>query len=588
MLLWAMPSFAEEKITAFDVLLEVEADGDVQVTETISVHAEGDQIRRGIFRDIPFQHPQDVTPKELLRDGSPSPWFTETFNNGLRVNFGDNSLLSYGAHTYRLTYTMSNAVRFFKDYDELYWNVTGNYWDFPIESASVTVVLPPGAEAFDERISFYTGRVGSKEQNARRRGLTVRTAGPLRAREGLTVAVPFQKGFVTPSVSFKADGRRQWAMRLLLILVPILAAWYGWWAWKKVGKDPASRVIRRFDPPPGVSPALARYLTRMGYDVKTLAVTLTSLAMKGAVRITQNGSHFTVDRQTYSSASDLPEEEYAAFRQLPATLVLDGKYSAEAEKIGKLIRVSLDAQNRKRLFSRNIVWTLPVWAAAIGIMWYLVELSGGEAKMVWWGPVLVLSFGAHALAVRSWWGRLLMGLFILFFASVFFAILGVDILQTLHLYPLPFAALLAVVTVGVVLAFVIGAYTPRGREMMDGVEGFKEYLSVAESGRVLASTSTEPENIFCDYLPYALALDVENKWIRSFEMVLARTQWEPVVRRRGFVLGATGTLAGFSASLTLMSKSFSAGATPPSSRSSGSGGGGFSGGGFGGGGGGGR
>ena len=44
-----------------------------------------------------------------------------------------------------ILYTMTNAVRWFDDHDELYWNVTGNDWPVPIDSASAIIVFPPGA-----------------------------------------------------------------------------------------------------------------------------------------------------------------------------------------------------------------------------------------------------------------------------------------------------------------------------------------------------------------------------------------------------------------------------------------------------------
>ena len=44
---------AEERIEQFTSDARVNVDGSVDVTETISVNAEGRQIRRGIFRDFP-------------------------------------------------------------------------------------------------------------------------------------------------------------------------------------------------------------------------------------------------------------------------------------------------------------------------------------------------------------------------------------------------------------------------------------------------------------------------------------------------------------------------------------------------------
>ena len=163
------------------------------------------------------------------------------------------------------------------------------------------------------------------------------------------------------------------------------------------------------------------------------------------------------------------------------------------------------------------------------------------------------------------------GIFVLFVAPMFFSAL-----REIEAFPV----LVGVVVVGVsgsFFAWWIKAYTRVGRQKMDQIEGFKEYLKIGEGGRVAASNLTDAEKIFCDYLPYAYALGVEKKWISYFERTLSAEMVEKTVRSRGLYLHNDG-LGALSCSL--------GGAM--SSSGSGSGGGGFSGGGCGGGGGGGR
>ena len=52
-LILVLPALADERILSFDSQIVVEKGGDLVVTEKIQVRAEGDQIKRGIFRDIP-------------------------------------------------------------------------------------------------------------------------------------------------------------------------------------------------------------------------------------------------------------------------------------------------------------------------------------------------------------------------------------------------------------------------------------------------------------------------------------------------------------------------------------------------------
>ena len=61
------------------------------------------------------------------------------------------------------------------------------------------------------------------------------------------------------------------------------------------------------------------------------------------------------------------------------------------------------------------------------------------------------------------------------------------------------------------------APTPVGRKAMDDIEGFRQYLGVAEEDRLNAMNPPDktPE-LFEKFLPYAVALDVQNAWAKKF------------------------------------------------------------------------
>ena len=143
LLLLALPAAAAETITSFASAITLGVDGSVDVTETIDVTAEGIEIRRGIYRDIPTQliNPDNSRLRSSLevisvtRDGRVEPYALETVGDGIRrIRIGDADVfLARGPHRYTIRYSMSRMARTFEDHDELFWNVTGNYWNFPIE-----------------------------------------------------------------------------------------------------------------------------------------------------------------------------------------------------------------------------------------------------------------------------------------------------------------------------------------------------------------------------------------------------------------------------------------------------------------------
>jgi uncharacterized membrane protein len=137
----------------------------------------------------------------------------------------------------------------------------------------------------------------------------------------------------------------------------------------------------------------------------------------------------------------------------------------------------------------------------------------------------------------------------------------------------------------------MSAPTIQGRGVLDRIAGFRQYLSIAERERLDRMTAPEdtPE-IFERYLPYAIALGVENRWADRFRDVLAAASVQGQAQGFAWYSGSgnpwddTGSFVddvGSSLASTVSSAS-----TAPGS-SSGSGGGGSSGGGGGGGGGGG-
>jgi hypothetical protein len=67
--------------------------------------------------------------------------------------------------TVEIHYTVTNAVRWFDDHDELYWNVTGNNWPVPIDSASTHIVFPVNATG-ELRAQAFTGQYDSQQQDA--------------------------------------------------------------------------------------------------------------------------------------------------------------------------------------------------------------------------------------------------------------------------------------------------------------------------------------------------------------------------------------------------------------------------------------
>ena len=171
---FAVPAYSaqSERILDFNSRMQVQQDGTMTVTEEIRVVCAGRQIKRGIYRDFPTKYKDRYgnTVKvgfevlEVLRDGISEPYHFKELSNGKRVYIGKKEIfLKPGTYTYTITYKTDRQLGFFDDFDELYWNVTGNGWDFVIEKVEAMVELPPGADMLQR--AAYTGRFGEKGQD---------------------------------------------------------------------------------------------------------------------------------------------------------------------------------------------------------------------------------------------------------------------------------------------------------------------------------------------------------------------------------------------------------------------------------------
>src|SRR5690606_15375194 len=112
----AVPGMAREEISNFVADVTMHSDGSVVVTETVEVNAEGLEIRRGIYRDIPTvmvsasgqKIRSELNVAGVSRDGQAEPFRTERMGNFVRIWIGDSDrFVNRGAHRYEVTYSMS-------------------------------------------------------------------------------------------------------------------------------------------------------------------------------------------------------------------------------------------------------------------------------------------------------------------------------------------------------------------------------------------------------------------------------------------------------------------------------------------------
>jgi uncharacterized membrane protein YgcG len=622
------PASAVERILQFVSDVRVERNSDLLVTETIRVQAEGREIRRGILRDFPTRYvARDGRRVEVgfevlsvTRNGTPENYATEALSNGVRIRIGSaDRNVPLGPNTYVIRYRTTRQIGFFEKFDELYWNATGTGWTFPIDVAEARITLPEPVNFIQTAI--YTGPQGAAAKDAtiieQRPGfIAFRTTRPLPARNGLTVAAAWPKGIITPPT--QAQLAQYWLRDNLPVVVAgaglLLLLGYYAFAWLRVGRDPQrGTIIPLFVPPKGMSAPEVRYVSQMDFDNRAFSAGILDLAVHGGAKLNDSGSQMQLTEVKGARDLSPPVAEMARilFRS-GGTLLLDNVNHARIRSAQNALERQLKQLYLNTAFTNNYGWSgvgILVWVAFTAAVAVSVFLSYGSDL----GGAMLFGTGFAAPALMVMTGfvfgllrgqtRLLVFLFGFLFAAAFAlaglaVILGATYEATKSLFSFYTAAMLAPIVIAPLIAmsfYLLKAPTVAGRKVLDEIEGFKQYLGVAEEDRLnhLHPPEKTPE-LFERYLPYAVALDVENRWAARFAGVLAAAAaagaataaWYSGDRFSDNDWGSFANRVGDSLASTVASAATAPGSSGgSSSSSSGSSGGGSSGGGGGGGGG---
>ncbi len=555
----ALPAAARELVIKnFSAVVTVHPDGTTEVTEIIEAHFTGQW--NGIYRTIPVEYtnPQGFNYTLFIdsisvTDDNGHPLKYEMSREGRDRKF---KIWVPGAQdatrTVMLHYRVRDALRFFDDHDELYWNVTGNAWEVPIESANARIELPAGVTG--SHAVSYMGSNYSREQDAdvSIEGNIVRfeTKRQLRYHEGLTVAVGWDKGFVHqpgPLENATLFLESNWPLGL-----PIAVFFIMFWLFWTRGRDPQRLAISvQYEPPDGLTPGEAGTLVDNEAAMRDITATIVDLAVKGYLLIEQ--------KEKSQMLGLTHHNEYVFHLKKPAAQWQQAK-PHEQEILDALFegggreQVSL-AELQNHFYTHLSAIRDRIFDALMADNYYLHRPDKVRTAYLGGGVVVGILIVAASGFISATFGAA------------------------------PSAAVVAGILSGLIICgfgWFMPARTITGARTLEKVLGFEDFLGKVEEPRFERIVKT-PE-MFEKFLPYAMALHVEKKWANAFKDIYRTPpSWYQGPYGGGFYpylfvndLNAMSVSAGSAMA-----------SAPRSSGGSGFGGGGFSGGGFGGGGGGG-
>lgn len=549
---------AQEYFTVplYKVVVHLNKDASLDIDETIHVHFT--EQRHGIYRSIPYRYTIEQLPagtekahrqmesggyaKVIVENIKVDGWNYEVTKDDAYkyIRMGSENTLVDGDQQYVIHYRMLNAINFFKDHSELYYNIIGDLWNTTIDSVNFTVQL---YDALPGTPDYFvaTGQTGSKENNTHsswtdNKTFTGSTTAKLPPYNGVTVGIVLPKDFITEQ-NYNLLGIK-W------MLLPIAVFFSMFSIWKRWGKDDKPTIQTEFYPPAGVSPSVCGYIIDDRLNRRDLTALVPYWGAHGYLQVkeTETDSLWGLIKNTdyiFIKLKDLPEEA-ETFEKLMFYGIFYSGDQVTLSGLKDVLYKSMDSAinelqtkvTREQYYVKGSVANV------------VISIFIGIACLVYGGGIII----------GKWEGYLLTGI----------------------------AWVLSGIIIGL-FGWFMRKKTEKGTELLQKLLGFKEFLKSVEKDR-LREFLKQDKNYFDKILPFAIVFGIADTWQDKLEgLDIPPPKWYSG-NYTGF--NTAMFMSSLNSSLNQMSDTFYS--SPKSSGSSGGsfGGGGFSGGGFGGGGGG--
>jgi len=299
-------TFARTNVTGwyikdFQSEIVVNKDSTLLIMEKITADCGNASGKHGIFRILPTvlrtTGKTISMPIELVSitdfSGKKLQYSTQTdyTNKTLTWKIGDPNVTVTGENDYLITYKVKNVINFDNPkFDELYWNLNGNFWDLEADNFSGKIIFPKEVTKNNAQVDYYIGALNSKGKEGASYEwvadniLQFKADKTLLVGEGITASITFPKNIFMP---YAPTFTEKYALYLWLI-IPLIAFIVSFKFWEKYGKDPASKktIIAEFDIPEKLSPLeLGTLYTNGNLKTEFITAAIVNLAVKKLIQI---------------------------------------------------------------------------------------------------------------------------------------------------------------------------------------------------------------------------------------------------------------------------------------------------------------
>ena len=408
--------------------------GLIQVTEDITVVANGQKLKHGVTKILPkysksrsgVRKKLDIQLLSVTINNQKIPYVLEEIGDYIIIKPQQKYVLQPGVYNYSFKYLLDRKLWYYDDFTEFYWDVTGSYLNLVITSANAIVSIPDGKNfltqnvltGYPNRLSHNRAMIASLDNNA----LGFASTLPILPGEGMHILVSLDKNvFLEPGI-----GRRfVWFVTdygdilfALAGLAAVLISYMLSWQYLK-RRGTKSNISFRLTAP------ILSYLSNNSFDKTAFGAALLELYRKNIIDIQKQDQNILLIKKT-DDLSALSRSEKKAVNNLfvgkdsvlSATLPNALKFKRAANAMEKGTKVflklfSLQLNVGYLVFSIGMLILTEIAIAMLGInpLQTGLVLFSGTLTVAFYLWILKRRFKSKAV---NYTVKILGGIFILF------------------------------------------------------------------------------------------------------------------------------------------------------------------------------
>lgn len=464
---------SEFEIVNYDVVMDVDKNNRVDVTENIVVNIPGNNFN-GIYKSVPkWLKYYDLDGKDIkkkivitnLRASGEKFVINETSDSiGIKIGSARTTINS-GLHTYQIMYRYNMGKDTNKDFDELVFNVFDNYDNTKIDNMSITINMPNNID--DNTVNFFKDKekINSNIDYSINGNTLVARLSSYQLDDSVTLNMKLPDGYFVGGVS------NYGIICFIICIALVVLSIYSFCSWSKYGKDfnKYSQTIE-FYPPEDLDAAQVGFIYGEKSITKLTTALIIGLASKGYISIEEIGKNkYKIVKTGNNNSKKMSITEQIVYQDLFKNGNNENVISEDPSFAGVFAKVNTclenvmdkkinDKESRNKMYLTFTLLFIGI-VAWIGSYLYIRDLNPA------YNIVYTLSFAA-------------------IFISGFFAI-------------------------------ITNRKTSYGEMISSKVLGFRNYLNTAEKNQLEKLVEDDP-NYFYNILPYTYVLNISKKWIDTF------------------------------------------------------------------------